>query len=226
MTGPRPGGSIAAMSRTALALLRLLAQDAPAEQLEAQAAALVPDDPETGALARELALRVRSGIDGHRRREAELAALVETARDLASLSDPRGVLDAIVRRARTLMGADVAYLTLADAERGDTYMRATSGSVSARFQTLRLPLGAGLGGLVAQTKRPYWTPDYPADRRYRHTTEIDAAVGEEGLVTICGVPLLVDGAFVGVLFAANRTHRPFRRDEVALLGSLGALAAV
>src|SRR5688500_17610025 len=83
MTGARPGGSIAAVSRTALALLRLLAQDAPAEQLEAQAAALVPDDPETGALARELALRVRSGIDGHRKREAELAALVETARDLA-----------------------------------------------------------------------------------------------------------------------------------------------
>ena len=121
---------------------------------------------------------------------------------------------------------DVAYLTLADPERGDTYMRATAGSVSARFQTLRLPTGAGLGGLVAQTRRPYWTADYPADERYRHTTEIDAAVGEEGLVAICGTPLLVDGEFVGVLFAANRTRRPFRRDEVALLGSLAALAAV
>ena len=49
-------------------------------------------------------------------------------------------------------------------------MRATDGSVSARFQTLRLPTGAGLGGLVAQTRRPYWTADYPADARYRHTT--------------------------------------------------------
>ena len=103
---------------------------------------------------------------------------------------------------------------------------ATSGSVSARFQTLRLPAGAGLGGLVATTRRPYWTADYPADERYRHTSEIDAAVGEEGLVAICGMPLLVDGALVGVLFAANRTRRPFRRDEVALLGSLAALAAV
>jgi GAF domain-containing protein len=224
--GTRPGGSIAAVSRTALALLRLLAQDAPAEQLEAHAAALVPDDPETGALARELALRVRSGIDAHRKRETELAALVETARDLASLSDPRGVLDAIVRRARTLLGADAAYLTLADAERGDTYMRATAGSVSARFQTLRLPRGAGLGGLVAQTRRPYWTADYPGDSRYRHTSEIDAAVDEEGLVAICGTPLLVEGEFVGVLFAANRRSRAFSRDEIALLGSLAALAAV
>ena len=214
------------MSETALELLRLLAQDAPADRIEAQAAALAAADPSSGPVARELALRVRAGIDAHQRREAELAALVETARDLASRSDPGAVLDAIVRRARTLLGTDVAYLTLADPERGDTFMRATAGSVSARFQTLRLPTGAGLGGLVAQTRRPYWTADYPSDARFRHTSDIDAAVGEEGLVAICGTPLLVDGQFVGVLFASNRSRRPFQHDEVALLGSLATLAAV
>ena len=214
------------MSRTALDLLRLLAQDAPAERIDEQARALEAADPESGAVARELALRVRAGIDAHRRREAELSALVDIARDLASLPEPGGVLDAIVRRARSLVGADVAYLTLADAERGDTFMRATAGSVSARFQALRLPTGAGLGGLVAQTRRPYWTADYPGDGRYAHTHEIDAAVEEEGLVAICGTPLLVDGEFVGVLFAAHRARRPFARTEVALLGSLAALAAV
>ena len=156
----------------------------------------------------------------------ELSALVDTARDLASLPDPGGVLDAIVRRARTLLRADVAYLTLFDPDRGDTYMRATAGSVSARFQALRLPVGAGLGGLVAQTRRPYWSADYPADEQFRHTSEIDAAVGDEGLIGICGTPLLVGDEFVGVLFASNRTRRAFHHDEVALLGSLAALAAV
>lgn len=202
----------------ALDLLRLLAQDASVDRIAEQAR----QDPE----ARDLALQIRAGIDAHRRREAELSALVDTARDLASVADPRGVLDAIVRRARSLLGTDVAYLTLFDAERGDTFMRATAGSVSARFQALRLPLGAGLGGLVAQTRRPYWTADYPADERYDHTADIDGAVHEEGLVAICGTPLLVDGEFVGVLFAADRTRRPFTREEVALLGSFAALAAV
>ncbi len=214
------------MPRTALELLRLLAQDAPAGRIEEQARLLAAADPDDGAAARELALRVRSGLDGHRRREAELSALVDIARDLASLPDPGDVLDAIVRRARTLLGADVAYLALHDPERGDTYMRATSGSVAARFQALRLPLGAGLGGLVAQTHRPYWSADYPRDERFRHTSEIDAAVAEEGLVAICGTPLTVGAEFVGVLFVADRTRRPFARDEVALLGSLAALAAV
>ncbi len=214
------------MSRTALELLRLLAQDAPAARIEEQARRLAAADPDDGAAARELALRVRSGLDGHRRREAELSALVDIARDLASLPDPGGVLDAIVRRTRTLLGADVAYLTLHDPERGDTYMRATAGSVAARFQALRLPLGAGLGGLVAQTHRPYWSADYPRDERFRHTSEIDAAVAEEGLAAICGTPLMLGAEFVGVLFVADRTPRPFARDEVALLGSLAALAAV
>lgn len=84
---------------------------------------------------------MRADIDARRRREGELSALVDIANDLASVAQPRGVLDAIVRRARGLVGTDVAYLTLADAELGDTYMRATAGSVSARFQALRLPLG-------------------------------------------------------------------------------------
>ena len=43
---------------------------------------------------------------------------------------------------------------------------------------------------------------------------------------ICGTPLLVKDEFVGVLFAANRSPRTFTPDEVALLGSLAALAAV
>jgi GAF domain-containing protein len=79
---------------------------------------------------------------------------------------------------------------------------------------------------VAETHKPYWTADYPIGGRFRHTTPIDYAVGDEGLVAICGTPLIVEGAFVGVLFASNRTQRPFSREEVSLLGSLAALAAV
>lgn len=223
MTG---GGRILVVSQTAIELLRLLAEDAPASELERQASRIAEDDAALGETARTLALQVRAVLDARRRREAELSALVDTARDLASMRDTGGVLDAIVRRARALLGTDVAYLTLHDPDLGDTFMRATDGSVSARFQNLRLPLGAGLGGLVAQTMQPYWTTDYPADERFRHTHSIDDAVAEEGLIAICGVPLLVDGEFVGVLFASNRSRRPFSHDEVSLLASLAALAAV
>ena len=203
---------------SAMTLLRLLAEGAPASELGGVR------DP--GGEARELALRVRAAFDSRRRREAELTALVETARDLAALRDPSGILEAIVRRARTLIGTDVAYLTLYDPEAGDTFMRATDGSVSVKFQTVRLSLGDGLGGLVASTHKPYWSADYLNDHRFQHTGTIDSAVGDEGLVSICGTPLTVEDEFVGVLFAANRSPRPFSPDQVALLGSLAALAAV
>ncbi|HYH72052.1 MAG TPA: helix-turn-helix domain-containing protein [Nocardioides sp.] len=198
-------------------LLELLAAGASAADIAA-----VDTDP----VLRDLALQVRAVTDLRRRREQELEALVETAQDLATLDDPALVLEAIVLRARTLLGTDLSYLTLHDATAGDTFMRATAGSVSSAFQQVRLELGAGLGGLVASTHRPYWTADYFADDRFRHTSPIDTAVGDEGIVAICGTPLLVKDEFVGVLFAASRSPRTFTADEVALLGSLAALAAV
>ena len=93
--------------------------------------------------AKRVALGVREQLEAHRRREAELAALFQTASDLAALTSVDDVLAAIVRRARALLGRDIAYLCLNDEERGDTYMRVTDGSVSAEFQAVRLPLGAG-----------------------------------------------------------------------------------
>lgn len=198
-------------------LLELLASDATVAEVAAA------DAP---AEARDLALRIRSTREVHQHREAGLAALLDTARELATESDPGSVLDAIVRRARRLVGTDLAYLTLYDPQAGDTYMRATDGSVSAAFQSVRLALGAGLGGLVASTRKPYWTADYWSDERFRHTEAINSAVGEEGIIAICGTPLIVESEFVGVLFAANRSSRPFTREEVGLLGNLATLAAV
>ncbi|MBD0692737.1 GAF domain-containing protein, partial [Streptomyces sp. CBMA123] len=172
------------------------------------------------------ALRVHRTLRQHRRREAELTALFDTAGDLAASRDLDAVLQAIVRRARMLLGTDTAYLTLPDVAAGDTYMRVTDGSVSVLFQTLRLSLGDGLGGLVAQTARPYATPDYRTDERFHHTGTIDAGVLDEGLVAIIGVPLLLGGDVIGVLFAADRSPRAFSPDEVALLCTLAAHAAI
>jgi len=173
-----------------------------------------------------LALQVREAFAARRRRESELSALFDTAGDLAALRGVDSVLTAIVRRARQLLGTDVSYLTLNDGARRHTYMRVTDGSVSARFQALRLPLGAGLGGLVAQTAAPYATASYFTDARFKHTDEINNGVRDEGLVAILGVPLIRGSQVIGVLYAADRSERTFDRSEVSLLGSLAAHAAI
>jgi GAF domain-containing protein/sugar diacid utilization regulator len=210
--------------------LELLSRDASAEAYERPVLLARAEGRPAGRIAalehaKLLALRVRAELEGRRRREAELSALFETAHDLAGLRDLDAVLQAIVQRARSLLGTDVAYLTLNDPARGDTYMRVTEGSVSARFQQLRLGMGEGLGGLVAQTTRPYVTDDYFRDPRFQHTHSIDAGVRDEGLVAILGVPLMLGPHVIGVLFAADRRARVFEREQIALLGSFAALAA-
>ncbi|GEC05188.1 cyclic diguanylate phosphodiesterase [Streptomyces spinoverrucosus] len=227
----RPTGDPEATSYGAEApFLELLARGASADAYEQPVLlARAQDRPAEWVAALEhaklLALRVRSELEGRRRREAELSALFETAHDLAGLRDLDAVLQAIVQRARSLLGTDVAYLSLNDPDRGDTYMRVTEGSVAARFQQLRLGMGEGLGGLVAQTARPYVTDDYFRDDRFQHTATIDAGVRDEGLVAILGVPLMLGHHVIGVLFAADRRARVFEREQIALLGSFAALAA-
>jgi sugar diacid utilization regulator len=219
------------MSHDQASYLELLARGAATEAYDrpvllARASGAAPDELAAIEHAKQLALRVRAELEGRRRREAELSALFETAHDLAGLRDLDAVLRAIVQRARSLLGTEVAYLSLNDPSAGDTYMRVTEGSVSARFQQLRLGMGEGLGGLVAQTARPYVTDSYFDDARFEHTRAIDTAVSDEGLVAILGVPLMLGSQVIGVLFAADRRERVFEREQVALLASFAAHAAV
>ncbi|MFI7492013.1 helix-turn-helix domain-containing protein [Micromonospora echinaurantiaca] len=208
----------------ALRALRLLAgADAGAPEALAGLAAHAADDPRATECV-ELARAVAERLAERDRRERELTALYETAGDLSSRHDLEEVLQAIVTRARGLLGTEAAYLMLIDEQRGDTYVRVTDGIRTDAFKAARLDMGAGLGGLVAQARRPYATPDYPADRRFKHT--VDAIVDAEGLIAVLGVPVLLREEVIGVLFAANRRQRPFADSEVALLISLATHAGI
>ncbi|MGP3534082.1 helix-turn-helix domain-containing protein [Microbacterium sp. RD1] len=159
-----------------------------------------------------------------RTHERQLAALFATASEIALQSDLDEALVAIVHRARQLLGSDVTYLMMLNAEAGETYMRATEGAVTADFRSIRLPVGFGLGGVVVAEGAPHWTADYAADDRFLHP--IDEVVRAENIVAILGVPLRVGSRVIGVLFAADRYVREFTPDEVSLLCSLADHAAI
>ena len=202
--------------------LDLLAADAPREAFDA----VVTDAMTAGAPEQELAvlrerralaLRIREQMERQRQREAELSALYETAQDLTAIRDVDEILAAIVRRARQLLRADMTYLSLNDEEEGASYMKVTDGALTPEFRNLRLPLGTGLLGLVAQTGAPYFTEDYQSDERFLHREYIDDAVGGEKIRAILGVPLIVQGKVTGALLAVHRTIRPFPPGEVSLV---------
>ena len=211
--------------------LDLLYGEAPRAAFDAviaDAEAAGPTDDELAELRRQcdVALRLRELLARRQAREAELRALYETASDLTAIRDVDAILTAIVRRARQLLNADMTYLSLNDETEGASYMKVTDGALTPEFRSLRLPLGTGLLGLVAQTGAPYFTEDYQADERFVHRGYIDEAVAGERIRAILGVPLVVDGRVIGALLAVHRSVRPFPPAEVTLLTSFAAHAAV
>jgi transcriptional regulator with GAF, ATPase, and Fis domain len=211
-------------------LLTMLLTDVPRTEFEATLAGVErrreDGNPQGVPTLRELEIvtELRHELERHRTRASGLRGLFETACDLTSLQDIEAVLQAIVRRSRQLLTTDVAYLMLIDTERGDTYMRVTVGTVAPEFTMIRLPMGIGLGGLVAEECSPHWTADYLGDHRFVH--HIDDVVIDEHLVAILGVPLKIDRRLLGVLFAADRQARTFSQDEISLLSSLADYAAI
>lgn len=206
-------------------LMSLLVDGVSAEELETQLAAMQAEDlvdATTAGVARSLNARLREAG----RREGLLRVLYDTATDLTGIRDVEAVLKAIVRRTRSLIGSDIAYLSLNDYTTGESYIRVTDGAATALFRNIRMPLGEGVLGAVATGEAPAQSADYLLDRTKSHLEPSDAAVAAEGVKAIMGVPLRVEGKVIGALLVADRHAHSFSSDDVALMESIGTHAAV
>jgi len=211
--------------RDEIELLDLLSAEAHVDEIRKAALGNAGDDPVLQQARLDRALRIRETVRELRRRETELLALNDTALDLVSMHSVREVLDAIVRRARILLGADASYLTLVqrvDDVDGEQLVRVTSGIAHHDFRDLQ---AMGLGRLVLSTGDPQATADYFADNRFVHDRRVDAVARREGLRAVLGVPLMMREEPLGVLSVASRRRRDFARENVVLLGALASLAA-
>ncbi len=216
---------------SALAVLELLAREAPAAAYD-ELAATARTSGVTGTeltevnKVLELGAAVRAQLGRRQQREAGLSALVDTARDLTLPYDLDDLLKVITRRARLLLNLDMAYISFHDEEDGDSYVRTADGHATALTVGFRVPRQGGLGSASRQNSAPFWTPDYMADERISHHPVIDEVVRAEGLHAILAVPLGHRDASFGVLYSADRNVRHFTPDEISLMSSLGDLATV
>ena len=169
---------------------------------------------------------VGDSVLARRRHDEELATIFETAAQLAAELDIETVLQAIVERARSVIGTDLSYITLLDAEAGCVRMRVAAGNRTPEFMAIVLPLGAGLGGTVARDVRPIYTSDYLNEPSFAHEPAVDQAVRAEGIRSILGVPLIGRRGTIGVLYVANRQINTFSDPDLELLAALAHHAAL
>ncbi|MCX5196042.1 helix-turn-helix domain-containing protein [Streptomyces sp. NBC_00249] len=213
-----------------LAVLELLAADAPQSRYDVLLAGARAAGADPAALAEltravELARSVRASASRREQREAALTALVDTAQDLTSPYDIDGLLRLITRRARRLLGFDMAWLSLSRPD-GSAYVRTSEGETTALNVGLELGTGRGLGSIAQARRSAVWTADYLADTAIPHAPGIDAVVEAEGLHAIIAVPLRRGDSTLGALYGSDRAVRQFSADEIGMLLSLADLAAV
>ncbi|MFD9790432.1 GAF domain-containing protein [Streptomyces sp. NPDC059070] len=215
----------------ALEILELLAAQAPLDDLDE----VLLRAHQLGAPPEELARLHRAGHLGRtvhglltrrRRREADLAALLDAARELTSSCDVDGVVKTVAHRTRQLLNVDMAFVALLTSGSGDSVIRASSGATTSLHIGLRLTGEHGIGAKVRSTGAPFWTTDYATETAIDHDPDLDEAIAKEGIRSVLALPLHHDSGTVGVLYAAHREARRFGPDEAALMGSLADLAAV
>ncbi|WP_432543672.1 helix-turn-helix domain-containing protein [Kineococcus sp. SYSU DK002] len=156
-----------------------------------------------------------------------LRVVGETALDLAHVGSRDVVLRAVLRRARELLDADMAYFSLNDLGSGTTWIELTEGVRTPEYRAIRMPFGTGVLGSAAAGATTVHTTDYLADTHLHHLPAIDAIVRAEGVRAIAGAPMRLGGRVVGALVVAHRAPRalgPAARDALEHLSVQAAVA--
>jgi len=155
------------------------------------------------------------------RRLAELVFLEGVARLATSTRTWDELMRTIIDRATAAADAEVCSLYLVDRVGASVILAATNGLDRDQIGVARLPMGVGLTGRAAQTRRPQVSLNVRRDRRFAWLQGLD----EPRLTSMCSVPLIWNDAVVGVLNVQTVRRRAFRRSDVRFLETLAALLA-
>jgi signal transduction histidine kinase len=181
--------------------------------------------PEDAQLLQLVADRAALAIDHGRTYEAE-RALAERLQRLQAVTDVTlehlstgDLLEELVLRVRDILNADTCAILLLDEEAGDLVARAAAGLEEEVEQQVRIPLGRGFAGRIAEERRPV------ALERIDSSNVLNPILRER-LTSVLGAPLLSRGRLLGVIHVGSVEERVFAREEVELLQRAAERAAL
>jgi signal transduction histidine kinase len=164
---------------------------------------------------------VRLLEDALRREQKKLALVGEVSRALSTEGDLDTLLTLIVAKVKELMEADRATLFLVTADGGGLWSKVVQGGDRVE---IRLEIGEGVAGWVAQTREIVNIPDAYADQRFQPAFDLKSGYRTR---TLLSVPMLGAGAqLVGVLQVLNKQDGPFTTPDEELLVALASQAAI
>jgi GAF domain-containing protein len=169
---------------------------------------------------------IRRALNDNALSERGLNFLIDTTHDLSSTLSLQDLLRTIVVRARLLVAADVAWVTVLDNESEIFRVVTADGHLSPATAAMTSRIDRGAVSLVMSSKSFFETPDYLSDQRFRHAPDLDRIFKTEKIKTLAGFPILWENKVHGLLFVANRYARKLSGRETSLLGAFALHAGV
>src|SRR5205823_1056373 len=140
---------------------------------------------------------------------------------LGSTLDLDRLLALIMDKVTELLSADRSTLYLLSDEGDELWSKIAQGG---EIREIRLRVGEGIAGWVAQRGEVVNIPDAYADARFQQ--EYDRRTGYL-THSILGMPMRNNvGRIVGVIQVLNKRGGPFSREDEALLHTVGGQAAI
>jgi len=129
------------------------------------------------------------------------------------------LLNELLGRAKDILGVDTVAILLLDEDAQELVARAAKGLEEEVERGVRIPLGAGFAGRIAAGRRPIYIADVD------HADVLNPILRMKGIRSLLGVPLLVEGAAIGVMHVGSISTREFTNADAVLLQLAAAQAA-
>src|SRR5258706_7618548 len=156
-----------------------------------------------------------------RREQKKIALVQEVSKALSDGSDLDSLLRLIVRKVTELMTADRATLYMVTEDGSHLWSKVLQGS---ELVEIRLAVGEGIAGWVAQTREIVNIPDAYADQRFQPAVDLKSGYRTRSILS---VPMLgALGGLVGVLQVLNKGDGPFTKPDEQLMSALASQAAI
>jgi diguanylate cyclase (GGDEF)-like protein len=151
-------------------------------------------------------------------------ACIEFSKALVSAYDMESLLTAVLERIKALIPASNWSLLLLDRQTQELYFAVSVGVDHDLLKGVRLKIGEGIAGTVAQTRKPIFIREACQDERF--CQKVDDITGYDTR-SIIALPLLVRGEVVGVFEVINVENEEFFREKyLPLLEILGDYVAI
>lgn len=156
--------------------------------------------------------------------DQEFEVFLKVGRAISSTLELKQVLTAIMNITGRLLESEAWSLALINSETGDLVFESAQGEHGQKVRGMRVPIGKGIIGWVAEHGEPLIVDDASKDER--HYKQVDAHVGFESRSILC-LPLKSKGQTLGAIEFINKKGKSgFSSEDIKKVQVFVDLASV